>query len=73
MSKPTVPAYSKSNLLATPKSAGATVTSISGVVPLQDQIRGWAHQIFESRGREDGKDQQDWLNAEKEILKKRRN
>jgi hypothetical protein len=72
MSKPIVSAYPKSNAPAGPKSAGATVTSISGAVPLQDQIRQRAHQLFESRGRQDGKAEQDWLSAEREILNKRR-
>jgi hypothetical protein len=72
MSKPSVSAYAKSNVPASPKSAGATVTSISGAVPVQHQIRQRAHQLFESRGREDGKAEQDWLSAEREILNKRR-
>jgi len=72
MSKSSVSTYPKFNALASPKSVGATVTSISGAVPLQDQIRERAHQLFESRGRETGKDKQDWLSAEQEILNKRR-
>jgi hypothetical protein len=72
MSKPSVPAYPKSNVPSSPKSVGATVTSISGAVPLQDQVRQRAHQLFESRGRQDGKAEQDWLSAEREILNKRR-
>lgn len=42
------------------------------IFPLHDQISQRAHELYESRGREDGKDQQDWLTAEREILAQRR-
>jgi hypothetical protein len=35
-------------------------------------IRERAYQLYESRGREPGQDEQDWLRAEKEILKNER-
>ena len=35
---------------------------------LQDQIRARAYQIYEQRGRHDGLAEQDWLEAEAEIL-----
>ena len=33
-----------------------------------DQIRQRAYQLYEARGREDGHEQDDWLQAEVEIL-----
>ena len=33
---------------------------------LQDQVRARAHQLYEQRGREDGHDLEDWLQAEAE-------
>ena len=38
-------------------------------VPSQDLIRERAYELYESRGRETGQDEQDWLRAEQEILK----
>jgi len=35
----------------------------------QDLIRARAYELYESRGRETGQDEQDWLRAEQEILK----
>ena len=35
---------------------------------LQQQIRCRAYEIFEQRGREEGHDQDDWLQAESEIV-----
>lgn len=34
---------------------------------LQGQIRGLAYELYEQRGREDGHDLDDWLNAEAEL------
>jgi hypothetical protein len=36
-------------------------------VPLHDRIRERAYELYESRGRENGKEEQDWLRAEQEI------
>ncbi len=41
-------------------------------VPSQDLIRARAYELYESRGRETGQDEQDWLRAEQEILKAER-
>jgi hypothetical protein len=35
---------------------------------LEEQIRRRAHELYEARGREDGRDLDDWLQAEVEIL-----
>lgn len=43
-------------------------TSISS--DLQDQIRTRAYEIYEHRGRHDGFAEQDWLEAEAEIMAK---
>ena len=39
-------------------------------VPSQDIIREQAYKLYESRGRGHGQDEQDWLSAEREILKR---
>ena len=57
--KPTTPASAKST---PPK-----VTFLPDQVPLHDRIRERAYELYESRGREHGKDEQDWLRAEQEI------
>jgi hypothetical protein len=49
------------------KSSSETM-AFSGSVSSQDQIRERAHQLYESRGCQDGQAQQDWLTAEQEIL-----
>jgi hypothetical protein len=46
--------------------------TIAVIVPTHDQISKRAHALYESRGRGHGKDQQDWLRAEQEILNERR-
>jgi len=38
-------------------------------VPSPDLIRTRAYELYESRGRESGQAEQDWLRAEQEILK----
>ncbi len=35
---------------------------------LEEQIRRRAYALYEARGREDGHDREDWLQAEAEIL-----
>ena len=47
---------------------GNSETTIS--CDLQDQIRTRAYEIYEHRGRHDGFAEQDWLEAEAEILAK---
>jgi hypothetical protein len=38
----------------------------------QDKIRERAYELYESRGREPGQDEQDWFRAEKELLEQQR-
>jgi Protein of unknown function (DUF2934) len=52
-----------------PKKSPATVTSEPQ--QLEDQIRLRAHELFEARGREDGHDIEDWLQAETEVTEKK--
>jgi DUF2934 family protein len=68
MSDPNVSGHAKPNTVARPKSAPTRFAPVSDKVSLRDQIRERAHQLYESRGCENGKDEQDWLRAEQEIL-----
>jgi hypothetical protein len=36
-----------------------------------EQIRARAHELFEQRGREEGRDLDDWLQAEAEVTQQR--
>ncbi len=54
------------NTLASPKKP-TEVTAISAPGQSQDQIRERAYQLYESRGRQDGEAQQDWLTAQQQI------
>jgi len=38
--------------------------------PSQDTIRARAYELYESRGREPGQDEQDWFRAEQEIVER---
>jgi hypothetical protein len=38
--------------------------------PSHDAIRERAYELYESRGRESGQDEQDWLRAEQEIVER---
>ena len=44
---------------------------VPGAVLSQDKIRERAYELYESRGREPGRDEQDWLRAEQEILNRK--
>ena len=57
---------------ASPKTTLETVPLVAATIPIHDQVSKRAHELYESRGCEHGKDQQDWLVAEREILNKRR-
>jgi len=47
------------------------VAPISDAPGLENKIRERAYQLYEGRGREPDKDQQDWVQAEREILNQR--
>jgi len=53
---------------AGPKSSADRVPTMQATVPSQDRIRQRAYELYESRGREPGQDEQDWLCAEQEIV-----
>jgi Protein of unknown function (DUF2934) len=55
-----------------PKSYTGNVTVMPNTVPSQDRVRERAYELYESRGREAGQDEQDWLRAEREILQRER-
>jgi hypothetical protein len=59
----------KSTTLAMPKKTAAEVAKVSAAPGLENNIRERAYQLYEGRGCEPGKDKQDWLRAEHEILK----
>jgi hypothetical protein len=54
-----------------PKNPLTRVSPISDAPGLENKIRERAHQLYEGRGREPGQDQQDWVQAEREILNER--
>jgi hypothetical protein len=55
--------------LGKPQSSPSHLAVMPGTVPSQDMIRVRAYELYESRGRGAGHDEQDWLRAEQEILK----
>lgn len=46
-------------------------TAASEPEQLEDQIRARAYELYESRGREDGHDLEDWLRAEEETAREK--
>ena len=42
---------------------------ITASAPSHDTIRERAYELYESRGREPGQEEQDWLRAEQDVLK----
>jgi hypothetical protein len=60
----------KPNIVVGPKNSAGKVAMMPDLVASQDTIRGRAYELYESRGREPGQDEQDWLRAEQELLKR---
>jgi Protein of unknown function (DUF2934) len=58
-----------SKTLGSSKSSPWPLGGMPDTVPSQEMIRVRAYELYESRGRETGQDEQDWLRAEQEILK----
>ena len=54
--------------IVAPKSSPSGAARLPDPVLLQDMIRARAYELYEKRGREPGRDEQDWLRAEREIL-----
>ena len=46
-------------------------TAINEPQELEEQIRLRAYELYEERGREDGRDEEDWLRAKEEITVKK--
>ncbi|MGC1449300.1 MAG: DUF2934 domain-containing protein [Candidatus Sulfotelmatobacter sp.] len=55
----------------TSKSSPGKLAMMPDAVPSDGKIRSRAYELYESRGREPGQDEQDWLRAEQEILNER--
>ena len=64
--------HAKSNVAVPPKSSPAKLAMMPDTVRPENRIRERAYELYESRGREPGQDEQDWLRAEQEILKPQR-
>ncbi len=52
--------------------AESSVTVISAPLSLEDEIRLRAYLLYEQEGRQEGRDNEYWLRAESEILKRHR-
>jgi Protein of unknown function (DUF2934) len=59
-------------IVVVPKNSPGNVRMMPDTIPSQDTIRKRAYELYESRGREPGQDEQDWVRAEQEILKQER-
>jgi hypothetical protein len=53
-----------------PKKLPANVTSEPRDIELEEQIRLRAYELYETRGRQDGHEMEDWLQAETELKEK---
>jgi hypothetical protein len=62
----------KPDTFVDPKRSSGKMAIIPDTVRSQELIRARAYELYESRGREPGQDEQDWLRAEQEILDHRR-
>lgn len=58
----------KPRILASPKNTAVREVMGPDTIPSEHIIRERAHELYERRGGEPGRDQQDWLQAEQEIL-----
>jgi hypothetical protein len=55
----------------TPTAQRATKQTAAFTADLREKIRRRAYELYEQRGREDGRDLDDWLQAESEVTKKK--
>jgi hypothetical protein len=62
----------KAPVVAPSKSSPGRLTLTPDAVPSASKIRERAYELYESRGRETGQDEQDWLRAEQELLQPKR-
>jgi hypothetical protein len=56
-------------LATVPTATGDTSNQVDGLVlePTYDEIARRAYQLYEERGGEHGRDQEDWLQAERDV------
>jgi hypothetical protein len=62
----------KHTTVVEPKRFPEETTGMLTTVHSEEKIRVRAYDLYESRGREPGQHEQDWLRAEQEILDQRR-
>jgi hypothetical protein len=62
----------KPKTVVDPKGSTGNVATITDTPSSQDRTRERAYELYEIRGRVHGQDEQDWLRAEQEILKRNR-
>ena len=53
------------------KAKNTNGNSLESVIDLEEQIRRRAYDLYERRGREDGQDTEDWLQAEAALARER--
>lgn len=51
------------------KTVSSTIEEQMSKLPLEEQIRQRAHEIYLQRGGQDGSELDDWLQAEEEVLR----
>ena len=68
MVDPKADKQTKPNTAVTARSSATKIAGTPVTVPSQDTIRERAYLRYESRGREPGQAEHDWLRAEQEIL-----
>ena len=59
----------QTNTTVIPNRTPSKLAKMRDAIPSEDRIRERAYELYESRGREPGQDQQDWIQAEQQILK----
>ncbi len=67
MIDPKVPKQATPSIVVDPKGAIGKLTMVPDGVPSQDRIRERAYELYEGRGCEPGRAEQDWLRAEREM------
>jgi hypothetical protein len=58
----------KGNTFVDPNRSSGKMAIMPDTIRSQELIRARAYELYESRGREPGQDEQDWFRAEREIL-----
>jgi len=59
----------KAPVVVPSKSSHGEMAMMPDAVPSDSKIRERAYELYQSRGCEPGQDEQDWLRAERELLK----